>query len=148
MLGRRTFLKLAPFIGIGAKTAADEAVAKLADVHLGAGGLTQGFASSAPAPPTFQINQGFDEAAATKAAMRIPALRDELTSILFEDFRHVRVIEPDIAVHRSFSLNAKIAFQRQRFVERELQSRLGGLNRHSHIRIQSLLRKVLNLWPV
>jgi len=48
------------------------------------------------------------------------ALRKELESIYFERERGVSSIDPDIAAYRSFSLNAKIAFQRQRNVQRQI----------------------------
>ncbi|MBK8009583.1 MAG: hypothetical protein IPK23_15025 [Rhizobiales bacterium] len=49
------------------------------------------------------------------------AARAEAESVIFEDERKVGFIDPDIACARSYSLNAKIAYQRQRNVERRLQ---------------------------
>lgn len=49
-----------------------------------------------------------------------PALRNERESIFFAE-ETVSSIDPDIAVYRSFSLNAKIAYQRQRNVAHKMQ---------------------------
>lgn len=46
--------------------------------------------------------------------------RAEYESLLYERFRTIGYIDPDLAVYRSFSLAAKICFQRQREVQRAL----------------------------
>lgn len=54
--------------------------------------------------------------------------RAQLESVLFEQERakYGIFLDPDIACHRSHSLNAKIAFQRRRNVQRRLKSMTEG----------------------
>lgn len=54
--------------------------------------------------------------------MRSPMLRDIARSAAWRRHRYVHAVDPDIEVYRSFSPMAKIAFQRQRNVEREMAS--------------------------
>lgn len=53
-------------------------------------------------------------------AMHLPQIREHVRSVIFEEQQHVGYIDADIAVLRSFSLNAKVTYQRQRNVERRL----------------------------
>jgi len=43
-----------------------------------------------------------------RAALRLPWVRAEATSLLYEQNRHVYALDADLAVLRSFSLAAKI----------------------------------------
>ncbi len=52
--------------------------------------------------------------------MKLPWVQDALRDLYYEQNRRVGYIDPDLAVLKSFSLNAKICFQRQRNVERQL----------------------------
>lgn len=62
--------------------------------------------------------------AALRAALRNPTLRGEVESLVYEDHRYVGVIAPDLAVLRSVSFMAKVTYQRQRNVARELEHSL------------------------
>lgn len=48
------------------------------------------------------------------------ALKSKLESLYYERERVISRIDPDIACHRSISLSAKIAYQRERNVQREI----------------------------
>lgn len=54
------------------------------------------------------------------SALRIPSVREEMRSLLFEEHQRVGYLDHDLASKRSFSLAAKIVFQRQRNIERRL----------------------------
>lgn len=56
-----------------------------------------------------------------RALLKIPQAREAITSQLFERERRIVRIDHDLAVKRSFSLAAKIAFQRERNVAEELR---------------------------
>lgn len=73
-------------------------------------------------------------------ALRIPFAKEGIMEILWNQHRHVYALDPDLAVKKSFSLNAKITFQRQRNVERrfkELQEEPAWL------RIPNFVRNIL-----
>lgn len=54
-------------------------------------------------------------------ALKNPELRAELESLVYEDNRHVGWLDHDLASKRSFSLAAKVTFQRQRNVQRRIE---------------------------
>jgi hypothetical protein len=70
--------------------------------------------------------------------------RSEVETLLYDDYRTIHRIDPDLAVLRSLSLNAKIAFQRQRIVNRELEQ-LGQVYNSRWGRIRRLGEKYLKL---
>lgn len=72
--------------------------------------------------------------AALRAALGNRTMRGEIESILYERCRHVYTIEPDLAGLRSYSLMAKITYQRQRMVERELEEALFEKTTYTRIR--------------
>lgn len=119
-LARRAFLRMLP-AGVvagpaAARAAAEQAAAKLAGMDIGGLGAQAELPRGQYAPATYT-----DRAALMTRALRVPAVRAELTSLLFEEHRRVGFIDPDIANKRSFSLAAKITFQRQRNVERDIE---------------------------
>lgn len=110
---RRAFLSLLGVSPIAARSAATKAAADLAGVSIaGMSGFDGGVEphSNADATP-----------AQARVALKIPHVLAEVRSALYEDYRRIHRIDPDIAVHRSFSLNAMITFQRQRNVERAIE---------------------------
>lgn len=123
MIGRRRFLQA---LGIGtvaapaaAKQALDAMSADLAGVSTKAIGLGN------PMPPPHSDGPGgalqaFDTRAALRKLLDNEAMRDEYTSIMFARNRHVGWLDLDLANKRSFSLAAKVTFQRQRNVAREI----------------------------
>lgn len=54
-------------------------------------------------------------------ALKEPSHRAKLESILYEENRNIFSIDPDLALNNSYSMMAKIAYQRQRNVERALR---------------------------
>lgn len=80
---------------------------------------------------------------AHKALMQIPELRDLFTSGLYEQFRTVTHIDPDIAILKSFSPMAKITFQRQRTVNQHIEFRTteSSLGRNALEKVQAFLYK-------
>lgn len=56
-----------------------------------------------------------------RLALRIPVVRSELTSLLYEEQQGYNGLDPDLACLHSMSLNARLAFQRQRNVQRRLK---------------------------
>lgn len=135
-LARRGFLKLLPVAGLAGKAAAEDAATRLAG--LGTTGLAQnvgggfaaeglGCASNQVQPASLAQGSAISVDVRRKIiqrVLRLPNLRGELESILYEDQRHVGFIDPDLAAKRSFSLAAKVTFQRQRNVERALQNQV------------------------
>lgn len=114
-MNRRGLLGAIAALPIAGKAAADAAVAELARVRL-------------PAVTPLAGSYGVESAAIgepTKEQYRFllsqPDVRKFVESTIFDSERHVSSIDPDLACMKSFSLNAKIAFQRQRNVERHIE---------------------------
>jgi hypothetical protein len=55
-----------------------------------------------------------------RKALETPEKRVELESILYTQFRNIHWLDPDLAYNRSFSMAAKLCYQRQRLVQREI----------------------------
>ncbi|MFZ4534312.1 MAG: hypothetical protein ACOYOJ_21210 [Alsobacter sp.] len=131
-LPRRGFLKLLSATPFAGRMVADQAAASLANVSIA--GLDpnappSGVPSSSNEPTKDAIAQG----------LRNPTNRAALMDMLWEDERTVSRIDPDLAVMRSFSLNAKIAFQRQRNVERRFEA---TTKEYPWRRMDAFLRKI------
>lgn len=116
-MNRRGFLSAlarTPVVGaLAGKMLADDAMAKLAGVQLS--GMTSGAAplgsySTGPDPTPKDWARGLRDAATRK---RVEAMMYELERAVYQ-------LDPDLVAKRSFSLNAKIVFQRQRNVARRL----------------------------
>lgn len=138
MLARRNVLKLlglAPTAPLAAKLAHDAEVADKVGglrgwpvggkppsgvVSIGGNGVDGPF--SGYAPEFRHPGPTYDQ---FRAMLGGKEFRDNITSLLFEqERRNHPYLDPDIAIYKSWSISAKIAFQRQRNVERELQSYL------------------------
>lgn len=115
-VGRRGFLRMLSASPLAARAAAEEAAAKLARVDLS--GVSPG-SPIGGGPQDLTPDQW-------SQVLRLPGARRQLESLLFEDERNVGAIDHDLAVYRSFSLAAKIAFQRQRNVQRRLEGMQGN----------------------
>lgn len=142
-MNRRRALALfarAPIVGaIAGKQIADEAVGKL--ISGGHSGLLSGLGASGVTQPA-----GTSKIALShthyQAALRLPAVRSVIEAMLYEESRTVHAIDPDIAVMRSFSLAAKVAYQRQRNVARRLQDMQ---NPYPWQRITAIVARALGL---
>lgn len=113
---RRRFLGLLPAAPLAGKAAADAAIAELSGVRANGLANNGGWISAVPSG-----KDGPSDGNLLKKAWQMPAFRGELESMLYEQNRRVGYLDPDIANKRSFSMAAKIAYQRQREVERSLQ---------------------------
>lgn len=120
-VGRRSFLKVFGMAPIAAKVATDGAMAELTKTVVSGTGTSLpmpqfGASPEAAVPSPSQI----------KTALNVLGLREEVEGMLYQQQRSVYALDPDIAVHRSFSLNAKIAFQRHRNVARQIEDMTEG----------------------
>lgn len=101
---------------LAAKLAGDQATADLAMINL------KGHFPSVPdgyAVPGNAPTEGITEAQ-RRLAIKIPWVRDQIKEIFREDSYYVGGIDHDIANKRSWSVAAKVTFQRQRNIERKL----------------------------
>ena len=58
---------------------------------------------------------------AARLALNDPMVRELARAVAFAQHRRISGVDPDIEVYRSFSPMAKITFQRQRNVDREIE---------------------------
>lgn len=79
-----------------------------------------------------------------KLLLQNKLVRTQVESIFYEDYRIIRRIDPDLAVLRSLSLNAKVTFQRQRIVARQLEQ-IGEPYRSAWFQVRQLAQKYLKL---
>lgn len=98
------------------------------------GAPSQGVCASVDTPVSDYWAQKKLRETTLRAALAIPASRAEIESILYEDQRMVWNLDPDLAVLRSISLSAKIAYQRQRNVARQLENALLDQSPYQRIR--------------
>lgn len=120
MIGRRGFLQR---FGVGviaapaaAKSAMEKAQAELANVVVsGAGG-----ALAPSQSPDGAALDGFSLRKHLAGVLQNAEHRDVYTSLLFQRHRWIGYIDVDLATKRSFSLAAKVTYQRQRNVAREI----------------------------
>lgn len=114
---RRAFLgalaRLPAVAAIGGKMMADKAAAELSGMSInGLGGDINMPSAGPPSEPS---------ADQWRHLLRFKSVRDELETLLAEtDYRRVYGLDHDLAVKRSFSLAAKVTFQRQRLVAERL----------------------------
>jgi hypothetical protein len=143
-MNRRKFFGAMAAAPAAAKMAAETAAAELSKIHVGAlGGAEMPSAAYGQQIMGASGSSGLDPRNLLKRALMDPQKRAELRSLMFERNRHVPSIDPDIACYRSFSLNAKVTFQRQRNVERGFQEDLGESGWQ---RWQEAARKLIG-WP-
>lgn len=129
---RRRFLSMLGAAPLAGKAVADQALSGIATAgNMGDGGfgpapnhLSQMLGAEALYPPQNIAPSPFDlkqRNSLLKKALKIPALRGEIESLLYEENHAVGYLDHDLAQKRSFSLAAKVTFQRQRNVQRQLQ---------------------------
>ena len=82
---------------------------------------------------------------AWKILLQNKEMRDEYTSTLYRQYKEINQVDPDLDVYKSFSRMAKITFQRQRVVQRVVESHLNTLDYENGIttRIQNLIHKMV-----
>lgn len=130
---RRRFFALAGSAPIAAKVAADKAVADLSGIAHGGSGLAFG-------NPTASAEITQDQ---FRLAFLNPLMRSAIESSLYEQEKWVGHIDVDLASYRSFSMAAKIAFQRQRNVQRRIKNMSEG---YSWDRLTKLVKKAIGIF--
>lgn len=114
-MNRRGALGILSGLPFAAKAVAQEATSRAGMGAQGyAGGLTASEQLAIPSKPIVE------QAAATRMIFGDAEALTEIRNELYAENRYVPVIDPDIAIMKSWSDMAKITFQRQRNVERAL----------------------------
>jgi hypothetical protein len=80
---------------------------------------------------------------ATKLLLQNKELLSEITSQMYEHERIINHIDPDINIYKSFSPMAKITFQRQRNVQRQLHNLTGEHSDYWGDRVNAFFQKVM-----
>jgi hypothetical protein len=123
MIGRRRVLQMLGVSSVGAPLAARMESQKIA-AQLGQ--VSGAGLGGAPTPGVGQMEQGSSISLANKKlALNIPGIREELQSLFYEVNRNVYAIDYDLATKKSFSLAAKITYQRQRNVAIHMKEQAG-----------------------
>lgn len=140
--GRRSFLKAFAASPLAARAAAEKVAAELSGISQGVGygsGEVGGMSTSAPShPPPSVLNES-----TIRSALASAVARAEIESIFYEEGRHVSRIDYDLASKRSFSLAAKIAFQRQRNIARRMHDFANDGHTYWYTRVTEIVRKAL-----
>ncbi len=82
---------------------------------------------------------------AARIAVKNPTLREIMKSEFYSRHRVIDRVDPDIEVYRSWSPMAKIAFQRQRNVEREFLAMTSEPGWNIWGRVSDVIRNLM--WP-
>ncbi len=139
-MNRRGFLGAlarAPVVGaIAGKALRDEAAAKLAGVSL------SGLNGGGPEPPFSTIGSE-PSPSQWQSLLRDFSKRSQIEAMLYEMNRGVYSLDPDLAVNRSFSLAAKIVYQRQHNVARRIEELQ---NEHPWRRLNNMVCSWIKLW--
>lgn len=130
---RRRFFALAGSAPIAAKAAADKVVADLSGVAHSGTGLAFGNPAGGMEVTADQYRMAFLN----------PFTRGAIESLVYEQERYIGVIDVDLASCRSFSMAAKITFQRQRNVQRRIQDMSEG---YSWDRLTKLVKKAIGIF--
>lgn len=120
-LARRNFLKAIPAAPFAARKIAESAAANLSQIGMASASENGVGAQLWRTAPVETLSAPSSNQWAKILGDRI--LHGEIESLYFEQEKSISKIDPDIAVLRSVSLNAKIAYQR----ERNVRVRLNGL---------------------
>lgn len=119
---RRAFLSLIGAAPLAGRAVAED-IAKQAGIE--ASGLKVNSVLSGSMVGNVQSGVGRPPSDMWREAFRVyPELRSQQESTFFEQEK-IGTIDPDIAVYRSFSMAAKIAFQKQRNVARRMDELQG-----------------------
>lgn len=132
---RRTMLGLIGGGALGGKRMAQQAAATIAGI--GVGNTDKYIGNELRTIMKEHINldrnvQFIDWQAAQDEAVRWaldqPAQRAELESLLYEQYRNTHILDPDLAYNNVYSMAAKLAYQRQRNVKRDIDNILKDTN--------------------
>ncbi len=138
-LARRGFLRSMAAI----PAAAAQAQAALAETM----SMASKIATSSPDQPPPSgggIPMGHNDPSTEQIRMllKLPAARAQIESQTFQSYRHVSALDPDLANKRSFSLAAKVTFQRQRNVAAQMDALVGDYHWR---RVDGLVSRLLGL---
>jgi hypothetical protein len=78
-----------------------------------------------------------------RKALNTRESRAELESFIYAEHRHIWALDYDLAANRSMSLAAKVAFQRQRLVQRTIEQTVEEKNLWT--RVNDWKNKVLSV---
>lgn len=129
-IARRAFLRMLPVSAFAGRQAAEHAAKELAGLARGSAfppsaGLADAFGINNNTVAAEQASGRFLDQRVREFALRnalaTPALRAEIEAILYDQHRTVHALDHDLASNRSYSLAAKICYQRQRNVARALE---------------------------
>lgn len=123
-------------LGIDQAPSADLVRGAMSAAH-GGMGTTQG--PSNPAKPDRMTEKAAREI--LKLAIKDPDVKRQLNSLMMQSHRNVMWLDADLATNRSMSLAAKICYQRQRNVERDIKQELDRTNPWT--RMQRFLGQIL-----
>lgn len=157
VLKRRGFLQAlatAPFVAkqaaeqagmalMNGKTLGVETMAPSADLVRGAMGAASSEMMGAQQPAGYKTDKLTEKAARQilKLAIKDPDVKRQLNSLMMQTHRTVMWLDADLAMNRSMSLAAKICYQRQRNVDRDIRQELDRVNPWS--RLQRFLGQIL-----
>lgn len=119
MKSRRSFLRVMGAAPLVAKGVAEEAAKSLAGIGLSSGTMLQGNPMAQAGIPV-GADYRYPSAANISQMLLDKAFRELVEEAAYQNNRHVSYIDHDLASKRSFSLAAKVTFQRQRNVAREI----------------------------
>ncbi len=128
-MGRRKFLSALGFGAVAAPGVGQQIIGGAFNPAMPAAGWASGTPVAAK-----------DFAAMSRSAFSNLQSREAIRAILFEEYKLVGAIDHDIASKRSFSLAAKVTFQRQRNVERRIDEMQAA---YPHERINKIIRGFL-----
>jgi hypothetical protein len=141
-MNRRNVLSLLGSLPVVGPKLAPQLAQKLADDNKAA--LLGGVRASGLGPPPTPL-EGQGHYTQRQLALQLPWVRDELRSLFYERHHTISYLDPDLAVLKSVSLSAKICYQRQRNVEREINEFVTVPIWH---RMSTLLDKIRSLLPL
>ncbi|MCC6775652.1 MAG: hypothetical protein IT537_03290 [Hyphomicrobiales bacterium] len=124
-------------MGIAARQAVEREAASLSYIS------TAGLTGTPGCPPNSSDSVASPEQMRT--ALLNPFLRREIEALLYEGNRRIGAIDHDIAVMRSFSLSAKIVYQRQRNVKERIKELRDGDGYWPWQKIQRLVLRGLGI---
>ncbi len=136
-MNRRGFMGAMGGAAVAGRKMAEEVAIRLTGHIADNGGLGPYTYPMADGPATGNAE---NSRADWKRGLASKFLRPQLESLLYECHRQVTRIDPDIGVMRSFSLNAKVTFQRQRNVERDIETRQ---SEYPYTKMQNLIKGFL-----
>lgn len=157
-IGRRKFFQALTAAPLMARAAAEEAVKKLASIGAIGHGvpgidlhamvreipLSGQYETASPANPAGDwrlLRQMRDDI--IRKALETKKSRAELEALLYEEHRCVYGLDYDLAANRSMSLAAKVTFQRQRNVKRDIDYTL--LDKSLRRRVNDWKERILSI---